>query len=148
MWEQLWEQGDATTSKDDVQQEHPAVSDTRFPLFPPRFQRLFDRSLLSSTTWPQGDSVVLALQESRTTSCAPWALHIQILQSNLVQSVANFHNRDLGFGAVSHRCAFWRCAFLCHLVENLLACKTRVYKSVVFRVNRFKKQKMRLWVFP
>lgn len=34
-------------------------------------------------------------------SCALLDLHIQIVQSNLVQSVADFHNRDLGFLALS-----------------------------------------------
>lgn len=34
-------------------------------------------------------------------SCALLDLHIQIVQSNLVQSVADFHNRDLSFVALS-----------------------------------------------
>lgn len=66
-------------------------------------------------------------------SCAPLALHIQILQSNLVQSVANFHNRDLGFVAVSPLCIFGDMPSSATLskVSELLVYETRVSSSVI-----------------
>lgn len=115
-WTNMWRQSSSESKvmqwqvKDDVLQEHPAVNDTLFPFATrplpaptSRFLCLFDRTRLSSTdtTWLQGDSVVLALNEFQTLSRARLDLHIQILQSNFGQSVADFHNRTSGFGSLN-----------------------------------------------
>ncbi len=83
--------------KDDALQQHPSVNDTLLSFISSLLLCLFDWSCLSSRH-------SLTLNECQIMSCALLDLLIQIPHSNLVQSVADFHNRDLGFDAVSPLC--------------------------------------------
>lgn len=64
----------------------------------PQFDYFFDRSRLLSTD--NMTPIALGLNYLRITSYTPLDFHIQILQSFLIQSVADFSNWDLSFIAV------------------------------------------------
>lgn len=107
-------------------------------LISPQFLCLFDQSRISSTdtTWLQGDKVVLGLNSFQIMSCSLHDLHIQILQSNLVQSVADFHNRDLGFVAASPLCIIgdMPSSATSSIVSDLLGDKTKYKVSSLFKL--------------